>query len=72
MYRVYLCDHDTNEEKLVYYSNSFADCCDVKHRLTNKLISNNNRFNSGGYVRRSYFIAGEEGRSASVTSLMKD
>lgn len=63
MYRVYLCDHDTNEEKLVYYSSSFADCCDVKHRLTNKLISSNNRFDNGGYVRRSYFIAGEEGRS---------
>lgn len=63
MYRVYLCDYDKNEEKLVYYSDSFADCCDVKHRLTNKLISNNSRFGNGRYVRRAYFIAGEEGRS---------
>lgn len=63
MYRVYLCDHDTNEEKLVYYSSSFADCCDVKTRLTEQLISSGNRFGNGGYVRRSYFIAGEEGRS---------
>lgn len=64
MYRVYLCDYDTNEEKLVYYSHSLSDCCDVKTRLTNNLISSNNRFSNGRYVRRSYFIAGEEGRSA--------
>lgn len=62
MYRVYLCDYDTNEEKLVYYSDSFADCCDVKHRLTNNLISSNNQFGNSRYVRRSYFIAGEEGQ----------
>lgn len=61
MYRVYECNRETGEEKLLYAHNSMAKCVDVKERLIKDSISSGDRFYKDGRVRITYTIAGEEG-----------